>query len=137
MSTSNTRNTSTRKSSKKTTTPNRMYIAIGLDAEREAMLGYPTACPFLRTSPYLQTAFLVFARSLREATGKARKLLGNSPKIVRQIGAFATHNLGEQPQPDMSMLSDAALSEVADLSVNDYESVTRDGVLVALDGVTQ
>lgn len=101
---------------------NKMFIAIGLDSTQKEI--FEDVLP--KASPYFQMAYLVFGRNIREATGKARKLLGTKPSIVRQIGGFSTSALGEQRQHDSNTHA------VAELHLGDYED-TREGILVNLE----
>jgi len=102
---------------------NKMYMAIGLDKQQLEMCQHP------KSSPYMQTAHLIFARHDKEAYGKAKRQLGNPPRIVRQIGLFVADDIGKQEQQfDRDGLGD----RVNRITIFD-RSDTQEGLLVTLD----
>lgn len=99
---------------------NRMYVAIGLDKEQLEMCEHP------KSSPYMQTAHLIFARHDKEAFAKAKRRLGNPPRIVKQIGIFCADDVGKQ-QFNAGRLGDK-VDSVTIVDNND----TQEGILVSL-----
>lgn len=58
---------------------NNMFVALGWNSNALEAHHHP------KTSPYLQSAVLIFAPTKEQAFYKAKKLLGDEPKIVKQI----------------------------------------------------
>jgi len=99
----------------------KMYLTIGLDKEQMEMSHHP------KRSPYMQTARLVFARNAKEASAKAKKLLGNPPHTVKQIGVFCADLSGQKLRDG----GPGSATDVRHLGVTDCND-TGEGLLVGI-----
>lgn len=100
----------------------KMFIAIGLDNQQLEMCQHP------KSSPYMQTANLIFARDKKAARNKAKKLLGNSPRVLQQIGILAADLTGQEVRDQSSLIESMFVTDCND---------TNEGILVGVEMLSE